>query len=371
MSTLFVEVTGTVLDHVLLATNILAVNLRDRGADILPFATRYPYDTPRGREVVAPHPLPEKRAVAVPLERFRTLLGEETLGIDEIRNALLAYGLDVRVEGGGDYLRVETPPYRVDYLHDVDAVEDFAISRGYDSFAPRMPEEFTVGRLAPSTDLADRARDRMIGYGFEEAIGNILTDSAKVREAMNLAGHAGLPPLHGGALVRIANVMNLSYSCLRDWLLPSLLEIESRSSGATYPHRVFEVGEVAVADPGAPLRSRTDSRVGALIAHESASFSEAQGFLGTLLFHLGFRRAARLAGKDGVSSSGTYDLVPSEHPSFLPGRFALIVRRGPSTPIGFLGEIHPEVLAGTNGFGIRVPCAAFELSLAALSGTPG
>jgi len=371
MSTLFVEVTGTVLDHVLLAINILAANLHDRGAKISSFATRYPYDTPRGREVVAPHSLPEKRAVALPVERFRSLLGEPSLGIDEIRNALLAYGLDVRLEGGGDYLRIEAPPYRVDYLHDVDAVEDFAISRGYASFVPLMPEEFTVGRLAGSTELADRVRDRMIGYGFEEAIANLLTDATKVREAMSLAeSDAGVPSLHGGPLVRIANVMNLSYSCLRDWILPSLLEIESRSSGAAYPHRLFEVGEVAVADPAAAVRSRTDLRVGALIAHESASFSEAQGYLGTLLFHFGLRRG-NADGARGGKGSGRYELVPSEHASFLPGRFALIVRSDLSLPIGFLGEIHPEVLAGESGFGIRVPCAGFELSLEALAGSAG
>jgi phenylalanyl-tRNA synthetase beta chain len=360
MSVLFVEVTGTVLDHVLLAANILAANLGDRGAEILPLATRYPYDTPRGREILAPHPLPEKRALALPLERFRSLLGEPALGLAEVQRALLEYGLDVRLEGEGDYLRVEAPPYRSDYLHDVDAVEDFAISRGYETFQPLMPEEFTVGRLAPATEFADRVRDRLIGYGFEEAISNVLTDETKMRASMAIEGHPGFPPLHGGALVRIANVMNLSYSCLRDWLLPCLLEIEGRSSGAAYPHRIFEVGEVAVDDPEAPLRSRTDLRAGALVAHEAASLSEVQGYLGTLLFHLGLRAEGR-AGR-----GRTYRLVPGSHPSFLPGRFAAIHLEGAADSIGFLGEVHPEVLAGSAGFGVRVPCAAFELSLSKL-----
>jgi phenylalanyl-tRNA synthetase beta subunit len=30
---------------------------------------------------------------------------------------------------------------------------------------------------------------------------------------------------------------------------------------------------------------------------------------------------------------------------------------------GVLGELHPEVLAGAKGYGIRVPCAAFEVAL--------
>jgi phenylalanyl-tRNA synthetase beta chain len=351
MDSLFVEVTGTTLDHVLLAINILAANLHDRGAEILPIATRYPYETPRGREVIAPHPLSEKRILAVPLERFRTLLAQPDLSIDEVSEALEAYGLEVRAEG--DYLRIEAPPYRSDYLHEVDAVEDFAISRGYESFSPRMPEEFTVGRLDTATLLVDQARDRMIGYGFEEAISNILTRHQMLRESMRLDGPFSLPPLHGGDLVRVANVMNENFACLRDWVLPSLLEIESRSAGATYPHRIFEAGEVAVADREAPLGSRTEHRVAGLLAYDGASFTDAHAYLTLLLRHLDI---------DDEKSS----LVPSHHPSFLPGRFALVMLAGRQEPIGLLGEVHPEVLAGDVGFGIRVPCAAFELSLSAL-----
>jgi phenylalanyl-tRNA synthetase beta chain len=348
MDDLFVEVTGTVLDHVLLTANILAANLRDRGAAIHPVATVYPFDTPRGREVATPHPLPEKRLLSVGLERFRTVLGEPALGADDVRANLRAYGLAVSDEGGR--VRVEAPPWRCDYLHEVDAVEDFAISRGYESFTARMPEEFTVGRLASSTDLADRARDRLIGYGFEEAITNILTEERLLRAAMNLAeGFSGASRFPGREMVRIANVMNASYACLRDWLLPSLLEVESHSAGAVYPHRIFEAGEVAVLDPSAPLRSQTEQRVAGLVAHELASFTEAQAYLNLLLRHLG---------------ATDYTLEPAEHPTFLPGRFAFVQLPGSKDAVGVVGELHPEVLAGEQGFGIRVPCSAFELALA-------
>jgi phenylalanyl-tRNA synthetase beta chain len=349
MSELFVEVTGTTLDQVLLATNILAANMRDRGSEILPVATRYSFETPRGREVIAPHALPEKRVLALPLERFRSLLGEEELPEADVVSSLERYGLEVRSES--DLLRIEAPPYRADYLHEVDAVEDYAISRGYDRFSALMPEEFTVGRLEDSTLVIDRARDRMIGYGFEEAICNILTSSPRIRGAMNLGpDDAGIPGLQSGAPVRIANVMNENYACVRDWVLPSLLEIESHSAGAVYPHRIFEAGEVAVADADAPLRSRTEQRIGALIAAESANFTEAQGYVHLLLEHLGVQGAT---------------LEACEHGSFLPGRVALIRMSDSARVVGLIGEIHPEVLAGEKGFGIRVPCAAFELSLSA------
>ncbi len=353
MDNLFVEVTGTVLDHVLLATNILAANLKDRGAKVSPVTTRYPEATPRGKDVVSPHPLPEKRVLELFLADFRRLLGEPSLAEKDVLAALAAYGLEASASGGT--FTVEAPPYRMDYLHAVDAVEDFAMSRGYEHFAALMPEEFTVGRLDPKTELADKARDRMIGYGFEEAICNILTEERILRAAM----HCETEPSSGNKdSVRIANVMNASYSTLRDWILPSLLEVESRSAGAVYPHRVFEAGEVGILDPKAALVARTEQRLAALVAHETASFSEAQSYLHLLLQHMG-------VGPEGSKAKRTYKLVPLEHGAFLPGRAARVVIAG--EPAGVLGEIHPEVLAGNGGFGIRVPCAGFEVSLARLS----
>jgi phenylalanyl-tRNA synthetase beta chain len=349
MDRLFVEVTGTVQDHVLLAANILAANLRDRGATIAPVLTRYPDATKRGREVTSPHPLPEKRVLELFLADFRRLLGEPALTEKDVLAALRAFGLEASASGGT--FVVEAAPYRMDYLHAVDAVEDFAIARGYDHFAPLMPEEFTVGRLDARTDFADRARDRMIGYGFEEAICNILTEERILRVAM----HADSEPFGGTKeTVRIANVMNENYSTLRDWILPSLLEVESRSAGAVYPHRIFEAGEVAVSDASAPLVSRTEPRLAALVAHETASFSEAQAYLTLLLQHLGIVA-------EGSGAKRTFRLEAIEHGSFLPGRAARILVGG--VPAGVVGELHPEVLAGDKGFGIRMPCSGFEVLL--------
>ena len=343
MEELFVEVTGTVHDHVLLAANILAANLRDRGAQIRPVVTRYPEPTKRGREVTSPHPLPEKRVLELFLADFRRLLGEPSLAEKDVLAALKGFGLEASASGGT--FVVEAAPYRMDYLHAVDAVEDYAISRGFEHFSPLMPEEFTVGRLDPRTDFADRARDRMIGYGFEEAICNILTEQRILREAM----HAETEPFHGTReTVRIANVMNASYSTLRDWILPSLLEVESRSSGAVYPHRVFESGEVAVSNAAAPLVSRTEPRLGALVAHETASFSEAQADLTLLLQHLGI-------GAPGSGARRTFELVPMEHGSFLPGRAARVTVGGatagprgdpPRGPRGRQGVRYPDALLG-------------------------
>jgi len=258
----------------------------------------------------------------------------------------------VAASAGQDAITATAPDYRQDYLHPVDVIEDFAISRGYASFTPLLPTDFTVGRLAPLTGFEDLLRDLMIGFGFEEAICNILTGLEVIRRRMQVGLEVpeGRPPFHGGPTVRIENVMNLNYAHLRDWVLPSLFEIESHSEGALYPHRVFEVGEVAVFDPADNMGSRTESRLGALLAAEDASFDAAQSVLYALLNSLGL----------------PFRVLPWEHPSFIPGRVGLIVagdgtrREDPSAWLGFIGEFSPQVLAG---WGARVPAAGFELSV--------
>ncbi|MGE0712593.1 MAG: phenylalanine--tRNA ligase subunit beta [Planctomycetota bacterium] len=356
MHQLFVETTGTVLDQVLLATNILAANLADRGAEIVPVLTRYPQETPRGRELRGPHPLEDRREVTVPAAAFGELLGEPDLARPEVLEHLRRFGLSVREQG--EALVVSTLPYRADYLHAVDAIEDFAVSRGYQSFQPLLPEEFTIGALSAATAFGDLVRDRMIGVGFEEAIGNILTAVEPLRARCGLAEEGeDHRPLSAPRLVRIRNVMNRNYSVVRDWLLPTLLEVEAHSSGATYPHRVFETGEVCSWEPGANLASRTRLHLGALVADHQMGFSETQAYLHALLSTLGL--------PFGAEGEAGYRLVLAEHPSFIPGRAAWVEVRcaGRSDRVGLLGEVHPAVLSE---WGIYFPTGAFELDLSKL-----
>jgi phenylalanyl-tRNA synthetase beta chain len=351
MTALFVEATGTEQDQVLLALNILATNLADRGWSIQPVTTRYPYETPRGQAVTVPQPMHQTQSVAV--SEFARLLGEPIPGAEIVRK-LTAYGVTASAEQ--EIIRATAPGYRQDYLHAVDVIEDYAISRGYDLISPTLAQAFTVGRLEPLTEFEDLVRDLLIGFGFEEAICNILTSETALRGQMNVRAGQGAPPFHGGPAVRIDNVMNLNYSTVRDWIIPSLLEIEAQSAGALYPHRLFEVGEVAVFDESATLGSRTEARLAGLIAEEAVAFDRAQSVVYALLGKL--KRPFRV--------------VHWAHPSFIEGRVGLVLSEDkPATgensatpmPLGFLGELSPQVLTA---WGVRMPAVAFEFSLDAL-----
>ncbi|MDA2911863.1 phenylalanine--tRNA ligase subunit beta [Nitrospiraceae bacterium AH_259_D15_M11_P09] len=332
---LFVEVTGTDLLMVILTLNILAANLADRGATIEAVEVVYPYKTRLGKTVRTPFDFGQARAI--PIKTIESALGQR-LGSEEICRALSAYGYEAR--SAGNKVSVKPPPYRNDQMHAVDVVEDVAISRGYGEFTPLMPSQFTVGSLSRVEQVSDRVRDLMVGVGFQEIISNILSSRQELCDRMRLTGTAW------EQLLEVDNVMSQSFACLRQWITPSLLRVESASTRAFYPHRLFEVGEVAVLDPTDDQGSRTVLTLGALVTHANANFSEIHSCLDLLLYYLGY----------------PYTLEPIHHPSFLGGRAGQINSRGRA--VGLIGELHPEVL---EQWQVGMPGVVFELSVDALA----
>ena len=332
---LFVEVTGTDLAMVVLTLNIFAVNLADRGAMIEPVAVQYPHKTPLGRRVVTPQDLGKPRSIRI--ETIERALGQ-ALGGKTVTQALKTYGYDV--SAGKSAVKAKLPPYRQDLMHEMDVVEDVAMSCGYGSFAPEMPAQFTVGGLSRIEQTSDRARELMVGLGFQEIISNILGSPESYSTAMRLDGTGW------GKMVEVDNAMAVTFSALRQWMLPSLLRVEAASNRAFYPHRLFEAGDVAIPDPAHELGSRTDTVLGAVLAHATAHFSEIHSCLDVLFYHLGQE----------------YSLEPVQHPSFLEGRAGHIIVAG--KPVGGIGEVHPEVL---ERWQISVPVVSFDVNLSQLT----
>jgi phenylalanyl-tRNA synthetase beta chain len=258
------------------------------------------------------------------------------MGVETVQRALTAYGYQVKTSR--HTLAVRLPSYRSDVMHPIDVAEDVAISRGYESFAPIMPRQFTVGSLSALELTSDYVRDQMVGMGFQEMFSNILMSHEDLVERMQL-----IPSDH--PVVEVDNVMSLSFSCLRSWILPSLLRIETASPRAFYPHRLFEIGEVAVPNLSLELGSKTVIKIAGLTAHPHANFSEIHTSLDVLMYYLV---------KD-------YTLEPTTHGSFLEGRVGKIMVGGQS--IGLIGELHPEVL---EAWQISMPISVFELEVDSL-----
>ncbi len=331
---LFVELTGTDLESLLLACSIVACDLADAGHTIHPVAVEYPYDTQLGRRIVTPRYFQEP--VTVQLPTVRRLLGEE-ISADEAAIALRAMGVQSEPRTEKEEIVAFPPEYRNDFLHQVDVAEDIIIGRGMKSFAPEMPSDFTVGRLTEIEQYCRQVIGVMVGMGFLEMIFPYLGSGRDFIEKLQPR-----PGSASASVVKLANPMSENYEYVRNSSLPFLLNAESVSAHAAYPHHVFEVGKVARFDPDDNHGVRTVDALTFLSADAEASFTQVAGHVSVLFYYL----------------SREYTLVESQDERFIPGRAAAILLDG--RPVGTFGELHPQVL---ENFGIAVPATACEVDL--------
>lgn len=336
-SELFIEITGTDLSSVLLSANIIACDLSDMGHKVEPVAVEYPYDCGLGTRLTCPWYF--QKPVSIESTRAARLLGRP-FSVAEVSEAVSRMGSGV--ETHGQYVIASPAEYRNDFLHPVDVVEDVMIGFGMDAFKPERPRDFTIGRLSPIELFSRKAKGLLVGLGYQEMIYNYLGSGKDYAERM------GQDP---ASLVRISNPMSENFEFVRSSSLPSLLYSESVSSKAAYPHRLYEVGKVALKDQAENYGVATRQYLGFLSAHSGADFNEVAAHFSTLLFYLGrdFTVAEPASGPGGEDSR------------FIPGRQAAVFYKG--RKVGIYGEIHPGVL---EAWGITVPCAGGEVDLDAL-----
>ncbi len=309
---LFIEVTGTEYPSVSLTASILACDLADMGFAIENVEVRYPYDTPFGRAVVFPcYFQPE---IQTGIGEARKLLGLE-MSIGEAREAAQRMGSRARIEG--DRIVIRPPEYRNDFLHPVDLVEDILMGMGMDKFPPEKPHDFTIGRLSAIEEFSRKAKLCFVGMSYQEMIYNYLGGRKDYIDRM------GVDPK---AVVKISNPMSESFEYLRNSPLPGLLGTESVSSKAPYPHRVFEIGKVAVFDEAENYGIATRQFAGFLSSHAQANYNE-------IASHVAH---PHVLSRQGILRQGSPGLP------VYPGRQAEILRSGKR--VGIFGEIHPGVL---------------------------
>ena len=324
----FIELTGPDLDSLLVACSIVACDFADLGYEILPVRIVYPFDTAYGRELVTPYYF--QKPVSLEVSEASRLLGVQ-ISAEEAEDCIRRLGNPVT--RSGNTLTVNPPPYRNDFLHPADLIEEVMIGRGMDSFEPVWPEDFTVGRLSEIEHFSREVREILVGQGYQEMIYNYLGSRRDFVERMNM---------NGEKVIEIANPMSESCECLRNSQLPNLLNSESVSSNAVYPHRIFEVGKVAYLDERENYGSRTVTMLSFLFCDREASFNDVNSHLSAVFFYL----------------SREYDLEPMEDPRFVSGRVGGVLYKG--RRIGVVGEIHPAVL---ENWGIQQPAAAGEIEL--------
>ncbi len=315
---LFFDTTGTDEESVNLVANIFAYALSERGFKIEPMTVEY-----GAKKVITP-------TLATKKIKLNETDVEKILGIKlnsaEIKKALERMGYEYS-KG-----TVTIPSYRNDIMHPVDIIEDIAIAYGYDNLTPLPLTSYTTGSTFPSQQKIDTQRTLWTGLGYQETMNATLSNKELLYTKTKI-------PDPG--TIEIENFISQTYSCIRTWILPQLLEILSKNTNVDYPQKIFEQGLVS-------LRSKEvidENHLAAATAHSTATFTE-------------IRQAAETTLRNANIS---YTIEEYDSPCFIPGRAAKIIVN--KKQIGFLGEIHPAVL---EKFGLSVPVAACEINLTAL-----
>ncbi len=328
-SDFFIEVSGPILDDLLLAVSILACDMADMGFEILPVKARFAKDTPYGREITVPYYF--QKPMSASLDLVHQKLGED-LSENECIEALARMGVHASAKDG--MITVEVPEYRNDFLHGVDIVEDIMIGHGLGNFEPVMPADFTIGRLSPQEEFSRKVKGILVGLGFQEMMYNYLGSKREYIDNMHVSGDEA---------VFIANPMSENYEVIRPSVLPCLLESESVSGHAVYPHNIFEIGKITVKDPSDNSGTRTVDSLGFFSSNAAVGYNDAASYINTLMYFL--RKEYTLA-------------EAKDDPRFIPGRAAEIIYKGEK--VGVFGETHPQVL---ESWGCSMPSIMAEIDL--------
>jgi phenylalanyl-tRNA synthetase beta chain len=327
---LLVEVTGTVHQTVLNTLNLVTLALIDHGGKAYASTVHYPDETFYASKKVM---TPDFRSARVDLsvEYANRVLGLQ-LTAERIADLLLTAGFGVE-KVSQNTLKVLVPCYRVDVMHQVDLVEDIAIAYGYNNIEPLWRELPTTGGERPEQRLHNIAREFMVGLGYQEILTYTLTSPESLFGKMNR---------EKTRVVEIANPKVVTMTCLRNWLLPSLMEFLGNNQSVEFPQKIFELGKVTLLDKARETKTRDEEWFAAATSHPNASFSEIKSALDAFFMNFGVE----------------WQIKETAHPSFIEGRVGAVMVNGVN--VGVLGEVNPQVL---EAWKLENPIAAFEVNM--------
>jgi phenylalanyl-tRNA synthetase beta chain len=326
---LLVEVTGTQHKTVLDTLNLVTLALIDRGGKAYSAKINYPQNSEyTERTVLTPNF--DNRHFQLSVEETNRLLGLQ-LSAQKIIELLQVAGLAVE-KADAESVSVLVPCYRVDVMHQVDLIEDVAIAYGYNNIEPLWRELATTGAANPQQHYVDNARELMIGLGFQEVLNTTLSNQETLFSKMNM------PPSN---IVEVSDPKVVTMTCIRNWLLPCLLEFLSVNVSVEFPQKIFELGKVTLLDETKETKTRDEDYLAAAVSHPNANFTEIKSIMDSFMTNFGLK----------------WQIKETAHPSFIEGRVGKLFVSG--VDVGVLGEIHPAVLGKWK---LENPVAAFEVN---------
>jgi phenylalanyl-tRNA synthetase beta chain len=275
-----------------------------------------------------PNPQPDRRVFLRP-DRMRRVLGVDVPDHEAVD---ILERLEFRVELGPQRWTVTVPSHRRDVEREEDLIEEVARVYGYDRVPETLPTEVMgVGAVEPQLEAERRVRQLLLRAGLTEVLTLSLVQERDLERV-------GIPPDHPlRRAVPLRNPLTQEHTHLRTTLLPSLVEVlrTNRARGNEDVH-VFEVGRVfRSTEAGWEERKAVGiAQTGRVVVGAwnlpreavQASFHHLKGVVESLL------EALHVEG---------WEVRPEPLPWLHPYRAAAVHLAG--QPVGWLGELHPEV----------------------------
>jgi len=316
---MFFEATGTDEEAVNLAAVIFAYALYERGFELHSVEIKYPDSKKASPDL-------EIEDVAIKNEQINHLFGLE-LKENDVKHLLEKAQFEFENQ------KVKIPPYRKDILHPYDIIEDIGIMYGFDRIKDAPLQTFTAGSTLSKNEFIDKVREIVVGLGYQEVMSPILTNKDLLYKKMNIDDFG---------TIEIDDFMSETYSVVRSWLIPNLMEVLSKNKHVSFPQKIFEEGLVNTRKGDEIMEW---SRIAIASSHDEANYTETRQALDYLLKCFGLH----------------CDIEEAEHNSFIEGRCGRAVVKGKK--VAYLGEVHPVVLTA---WGLELPVAAIELNLSEL-----
>ena len=320
---IFIDVTGTDLKAITEVLNIIVTTFADRGAEIYAVENHY-YD---GEALKTPDLGP--REMALDNDYVNGTLGMEFTS-EETAALLGKMGYDAIL---GDKLMVKVPSYRTDIMHPMDLVEDVAIAYGYGAFVPEIPDIASEAGEDPLEVFSRGLRNFLVGYGLQEVVTFMMSNREKLFRRMMLPEEP---------IAETENPKMEGYTCLRNMLLPGLMEVLAANKHHPYPQNIYEVDDVVLLDESTETGARSARRLAIALCHARANFSEVKAMMNTILENLD---------EEAEKEDGGIDC-------FIEGR--RYVANVGGEPISWAGELKPEVLVNWE---LEMPVAALEMDI--------
>ena len=318
---IFIDVTGTDLESVLIALNSVVLALADRGGEIYSVTIKYP-------DKIIETPIIEERKLSVDYNKVKRVLGME-LRDEEIVELLRKRRLSAEIKD--NKITVKYLNYRNDLISAQDIAEEILIAYGYNRIQPKVPNIYTKGSLTKRRLLIDEIREMMIGMGAIELYTPVLVSKDIASFLCN-----------ENSLIELLNPASIQHNVIRPTLLASFLQTLINNKGISLPAEFFEVGLVAFKQNSKPIE---EWRLFYVYLNSEVSLNLAKEKLERLFVEIQKR----------------YSLQKADIKFGIPGRSMKILVD--NMEVGWIAEIHPMIL---DKLDINLPMVCFEISISTL-----